>query len=274
MRIEAHAKVNLGLDVKYRRDDGYHEVDMIFYEISVADIIDIEKRDEPGIVLTCSDPSLENENNLAYRAAALMFDCFGERNGAAIHIEKHIPMQAGLGGGSSDAASVLKGMNELFGFGASPEKLRELGLKLGADVPFFIEGGCARAGGIGEKLRQIKGVPKLNILIIKPEESISTAYAYGNLKPGENAYHPDIDALENALVSGDIRKAASLMGNSLESAVADRYPIVEELKNELMERGALGSLMTGSGSAVFGIFGQDIEHVREYPDKGMYEFIG
>lgn len=260
MRTEAHAKVNLGLDVKYKREDGYHELDMIFYEVPLHDVVTVELREEPGIILSCSDPSLENEKNIAYRAAALMFETYenrnagGEHRGVFIDIEKHIPAQAGLGGGSSDAAAVLRGMNELFAFGASGEDLRGLAVKLGADVPFFIGGGCARAGGIGEKLRPLSGVPKLHIEIIKPEVNISTADVFGNLRLDENTPHPDIGLLEEALVSGDVKKAASLMGNTLESAVLDRYPVITELKKTFLERGALGSLMTGSGSAVFGIF--------------------
>ena len=254
IRTEAHAKINLSLDVVGRRDDGYHELDMVLLEVSLYEPVELSILPEPGIRLVCSDASLENEKNLAWRAAALMLERYRETRGVSITIEKKIPMQAGLGGGSSDAAAVLRGMNELFGFGASSDELRTAGLKLGADVPFFIEGGCMRAKGVGEKLTPVPCMPDLHILIVKPAESISTAYAYGNLKYGEEAFHPDIDGLLAAFSETDVPKAARCLGNSLENAVTDEYPVILSLKKSLAEAGALGALMTGSGSAVFGLF--------------------
>ncbi len=253
MRKYANAKINLSLDVKGKRPDGYHELDILFLEVPFCDVIDIGIADGPGISLSCSDPALAGEHNLAYRAASLLLDHFREERGVVISIEKHIPMQAGLGGGSSDAAAVLTGMNELFGFGASSDELRSLAVTLGADVPFFIDGGCARASGVGEKLIPVRNVPPLHLVIVKPRENISTAYAYENADRVE-VCHPDIDGFLAALTAGDIQKAASLMGNSLEDAVAGRYPVIPLLKNELLRAGAAGALMTGSGSAVFGLF--------------------
>ncbi len=301
MERKAHAKINLSLDVIGKREDGYHELDMVFLEISLHDIVRIEHSTEPGIFLACGDPSLENEKNLAYRAAQMMFDryCEGaeeqkagvlqeiknakesavknsmtsdkDPQGVKISIRKNIPMQAGLGGGSTDAAAVLVGMNELFGFGASAEELRALGKQLGADVPFFITGGCARAGGIGEKLEAIGSLPPFSLLLVKPEEGISTAYAYGNLKYGAEAFHPDIEGLVQALKEKDLKKAASLLGNSLEAAVTDRYPVISSLKESLMQCGALGSLMTGSGSAVFGLFEKE-EQAKQASERMKERF--
>ena len=275
MKIKANAKVNLSLDVAGKREDGYHELDMIFLEVPLYDTVEIEVMNEPGIRLSCSDPSLENPDNIACKAARSLMEKYGlaGKRGVGIRIEKKIPMQAGLGGGSADAAAVLKGMNELFGLNASPEELRGIGVKLGADVPFFIEGGCARAKGIGEILTPLTGLPEMNILIVKPKESISTAYAYGNLKYGAEAYHPDIEALQDALLEKDVRKAASLLGNSLEAAVTDRYPVIPVLKKELMDLGAYGAVMTGSGSAVFGLFPKGFQAVPAF-EHLVPEFCG
>ena len=256
IQMDAPAKVNLGLDVVRRRPDGYHEVDMIMQTIGLHDTVTMEPAKEPGIRLTTDHPELPvDDGNLAYRAAKLiMRAAHSENQGVSIHIEKRIPVAAGLAGGSTDAAAVLLGLNELFSFGFSGEHLEELGLSLGADIPYCIRRGTARARGIGEKLTDLPSVPRIPCLIAKPEESVSTKAVYQGLSLSERTIHPDIDALEQAVRSGELERIAPLMGNLLETVTIPMHPVIDRIKALMIKGGAAVSLMSGSGPTVFGLF--------------------
>lgn len=257
MRLKALAKINLGLDVLRRKEDGYHEVKMIMQTIHLHDEIHIHKIEEEEIRIRTNLFYLpNNENNLAYKAAKLLFDEFRLPGGVSIHLKKFIPVAAGMAGGSSDAAAVLFGINKMFGLKLSTKELQERGVKLGADVPYCIMRGTALAEGIGEELTELPPMPKCHILIAKPPVSVSTKFVYENLhandlKPEE---HPPVDAQLQALKEGDLRKLVDNMGNVLERVTVPEYPVIEELKSLMMENGALGAMMSGSGPTVFGIF--------------------
>lgn len=255
--VKGYAKINIGLDVLRRREDGYHEVRMIMQTIDIFDTLTLTKCSDPGIFLTVNIEGLEaDERNLAYKAAKLLMDekWTGGEYGLAIHLEKHIPMAAGLAGGSADAAAVLKGVNELFELGASLEELERLGAKLGADIPYCVMEGTALAEGIGEILTPVKPCPECFVLISKPPIDVPTKFVYGNLHANELLVHADIDGLLEAIDSGDAVAMAGRMGNVLETVTVSAYPVIDEIKKMMMECGALGSMMSGSGPTVFGIF--------------------
>ena len=254
--IEAPAKINLGLDVLCRRPDGYHEVDMIMQTIDLFDTVTLEKTGEPGIVLSTNRRSLPNdEGNLAYRAAKLLFEtCEDTMHGVRIHIEKRIPMAAGLAGGSTDCAAVLSGMNQLFSYGLSMEKLMELGKSLGADVPYCLMQGTARSRGIGEKLTPLPKMMACPVLIAKPGVSVSTKAVYEGLHLDEKTIHPDIDALEEDIRRQDLTAVASDMGNLLATVTEELHPEIREIIRLMENHGAIRAMMSGSGPTVFGLF--------------------
>ncbi len=255
MKKTANAKINIALQIRGLRPDGYHELDMIFLELPFGDEIEIEKT-KGGITLSCSDPAIPtDERNLAYKAAQMMMDVCPISEGVSIRIDKKIPAQAGLGGGSSDAACVLNAMNELFELDADAGTLEGMAEKLGADVPFFIKGGCARAAGKGEILTDLGAFPKCAVLVVKPEVSVSTPWAYKAFD--ERADEPakmDIEKAVWAIQNADLDELCENIGNDLEAPVIRKYPLIGEIKKEMLSLGAKGALMTGSGSAVFGIF--------------------
>lgn len=257
MRLKAMAKINLGLDVLRRKEDGYHEVKMIMQTIRLHDEIHIHKIEEDEIRVRTNLYYLpNNENNLAYKAAKMLKDEFHIPGGISISLKKVIPVAAGMAGGSSDAAAVLFGVNKMFGLKLSMEELQERGVKLGADVPYCIMRGTALAEGIGEKLTALPAMPKCHILIAKPSISVSTKFVYENLhandlKPEE---HPPVDAQLEALEEGDLKKLVANMGNVLERVTVPEYPVIEQIKGIMKENGALGAMMSGSGPTVFGIF--------------------
>lgn len=255
MKLKAFAKINLGLDVIGRREDGYHQVRMIMQTIWMFDQLEIEKSRKPGIRLSVNLPYVPADaGNLVYRAASLMMEEFSLPQGLDIRLNKFIPVAAGMAGGSSDAAAALVGINRLFGLGLSRGELMERGLKLGADVPYCIMRGTALAEGIGEKLTRLSPLPPCYILIGKPGVSVSTKYVYTNLKLDETTVHPDIDGMVAALKAGDLTGVTEKMGNVLESVTIPRYPVIEKIKDLMKETGALNALMSGSGPTVFGIF--------------------
>ncbi len=252
--IKARAKVNLALDVLGKRPDGYHNLRMVMQAINLYDRVRVGLVDR-GIQLRCNDKSLPlDENNLAYRAAMLLKDRFQISQGAVIFIQKNIPVAAGLAGGSSDGAAVLKALNELWDIGLPREGLMELGLALGADVPYCILGGTALAEGIGEALTPLRGLPKTWMVLVKPEIDVSTRWVYTHLVLDTLANRPDIDAMVRAVELGDISAVAKGLGNVLENVTANRYPVINSIKERLTKAGALGSAMSGSGPTVFGIF--------------------
>ena len=255
LNLKALAKINLGLDVLRRREDGYHEVRMIMQTIHLYDKIQIRKLPKPGIEVSTNLYYLPvNENNLAYKAAKLLMDEFQITEGVHIGLKKHIPVAAGMAGGSSDAAAVLFGVNRMFRLGLSRQQLMERGVKIGADVPYCILRGTALAEGIGEKLTSLSPAPKCPVLIAKPPISVSTRMVYENLKLDESTVHPDIDAVISAIEAGDGRTMAEHMGNVLESVTCVRYPVIGQLKDTMMRYGAMNAMMSGSGPTVFGLF--------------------
>lgn len=255
IRLRAMAKINLGLDVVKRREDGYHEVRMIMQTIKMYDKITIKKREDSEIKVKTNLYYLPtDENNLVYKAAKLILEKYEVEQGVEITLEKFIPVAAGMAGGSSDAAAVLYGINKMFKLRATKNELMELGVKIGADVPYCIMRGTALAEGIGEKLTPLKAVPKTTILIAKPSFGVSTKFVYENLVLDENTPHPDIDGIIDSINEGDIYSLSDRIGNVLETVTAKEYPQIEEIKNIMRQNGALNALMSGSGPTVFGIF--------------------
>ena len=255
MRLQAFAKINLGLDVLGKREDGYHEVRMIMQTIRMYDQLDMRKSVEPGIHLTTNKKYIPvDENNLVWRAAKLMMDTCGIMEGVSIHLHKVIPVAAGMAGGSSDAAATLVGMNRLFHCGLSKEKLMELGVQIGADVPYCVLRGTALAEGIGEKLTVLPPMPDCWILIGKPGISVSTKYVYTALDLNTDTVHPDIDGMKKALEDGNLYGITERMGNVLQDVTIPAYPEVERIKEQMKALGAVNAMMSGSGPTVFGIF--------------------
>ena len=255
MRLQAFAKINLGLDVLGKREDGYHEVRMIMQTIRMYDQLDMRKSVEPGIHLTTNKKYIPvDENNLVWRAAKLMMDTCGIMEGVSIHLHKVIPVAAGMAGGSSDAAAALVGMNRLFHCGLSKEKLMELGVQIGADVPYCVLRGTALAEGIGEKLTVLPPMPDCWILIGKPGISVSTKYVYTTLDLNTDTVHPDIDGMKKALEDGNLYGITERMGNVLQDVTIPAYPEVERIKEQMKALGAVNAMMSGSGPTVFGIF--------------------
>ena len=255
MRLQAFAKINLGLDVLGKREDGYHEVRMIMQTIRMYDQLDMRKSVEPGIHLTTNKKYIPvDENNLVWRAAKLMMDTCGIMEGVSIHLHKVIPVAAGMAGGSSDAAATLVGMNRLFHCGLSKEKLMELGVQIGADVPYCVLRGTALAEGIGEKLTVLPPMPDCWILIGKPGISVSTKYVYTTLDLNTDTVHPDIDGMKKALEDGNLYGITERMGNVLQDVTIPAYPEVERIKEQMKTLGAVNAMMSGSGPTVFGIF--------------------
>ena len=255
IELKALAKINLGLDVIGKRENGYHDVRMIMQSIYLYDTVRLEKTAEPGIVVTSNLRFLPlGEDNIAWKAAKLLKDEYGISDGVRITLNKHIPVAAGLAGGSSNAAAVLFGMNRMFGLGLSQKSLMERGVKLGADVPYCIMRGTVLAEGIGEELKPLPPMPKCAVLIAKPPVSVSTKMVYEALDAREITEHPDIDGIIDGLEKGDLRKVAGCMGNVLEDVTIRMHPVIEEIKQEMRDAGAIGAMMSGSGPTVFGLF--------------------
>lgn len=255
IRLRAYAKVNLGLDVLRRREDGYHDVRMVMQNINLFDKIFIKRRKETGISVKSNLSYLPNDKgNLAYRAAALLMDEFNVKDGVEIELYKFIPVAAGMAGGSADAAAVLYGINKLFRLGLDLAGLMERGVSLGADIPYCLMGGTVLAEGIGEKLTRLKDCPDCYFVVAKPPFSVSTKLVYEKLVLDEKTVHPDIDGIMDAINDGDVRGIAGKLSNVLETVTAVEYPDIEGIKDKMRECGALNALMSGSGPTVFGIF--------------------
>lgn len=267
IELKALGKINLGLDVLGRRENGYHDVRMVMQTLYLYDQITITKKETPGIDLKTNLFYLPvDENNLAYRAAKLLMDEFDVKEGVSIYLDKHIPVAAGMAGGSSNAAAVLFGINRMFDLGLSQQELMDRGVTLGADVPYCIMRGTVLAEGIGEILTPLPALPKCYVLIAKPPISVSTKLVYEKLDSHEIEDHPDIDGILEGLKEQDIKKIAFCMGNVLEKVTVEEYPVIEDIKNVMKEEGALNAMMSGSGPTVFGIF--DNKHLaRKAADK-------
>lgn len=255
--IKAMAKVNLGLDVLRRRENGYHDVKMVMQTVNLYDTLTLSKADE-GIVITTNTGELpSNEDNLIYKAAKLLFEYAGKIAGVSIHLDKRIPIAAGMAGGSTDAASTLLGINELYNLDLTKEELAEIGVKIGADVPYCIYGGTYLSEGIGEVLTKLPDAPECYIVIAKPGIGVSTKYVYENLHIETVEKHPDIDGMIDAIKTGSLDGVTEKMENVLETVTIKRYPEIETMKKCLLENGAENALMSGSGPTVFGIFKEE-----------------
>lgn len=256
--IKAMAKVNLGLDVLRRRENGYHEVKMVMQTVNLYDTLTISKKEDLRITITTNTCELPlNEDNLIYKAAKLLFAYTEKEYGVSIHLDKQIPIAAGMAGGSTDAATTLLGLNALYGLGLKKEELAEIGVKIGADVPYCIYGGTYLSEGIGEVLTKLPDAPDCFVVIAKPGIGVSTKYVYENLHIETVKEHPDMDGMVAAIKEGSLEGVTDKMGNVLETVTIKRYPEIETMKQCLMENGAKNALMSGSGPTVFGIFKEE-----------------
>ena len=261
LRVQAHAKINLYLDVIGKRPDGYHEIETIFHSIGLHDDIYLRKRADRQITLHCEHPHVPcDPRNLAYRAAKLLLDDTPDLSGVEITILKRIPVAAGLGGGSADAAAVLCGMNALFDLGLTPTDLMQLGVQLGADVPFCILGGAALGGGIGEILTPLPPMEEAWILLANPGFEISTAWVYQQINLSLTAPKKNVTILTRCLQNGEFFNIARHLYNGLEVPVLSKYPTVAEIKTKLNKHpGSCGVLMSGSGATVFAFMQNQVQ---------------
>ena len=251
--VEANAKINLTLDILGKRPDGFHEVAMVMQTIGLHDTLVMEKT-ERDIELSINVPWLKaDEKNLAWRAAELIRQEYGLEGGVRIELTKRIPVAAGLAGGSADAAAVLKGMNDLYGLQLDEEKLCELGARLGSDIPFCIMGGTMLATGRGEVLTRLSDMPETWVVLAKPRISVSTAWAYQNYDEQGADRHPDNEAIKQAIARGNRKAVAGLLCNVLESVTIKKYDVIAEYKQMMLDKGAMASMMSGSGPTVFGL---------------------
>lgn len=266
IRLKALAKINLGLDVTGCREDGYHFVRMIMQTIHLFDSVQMEKSKEPGIRLTTNIRFLPtDEHNIAYKAAKLLMDEFQIQEGICIDIKKCIPVSAGMAGGSTDAAAVLYGMNQMYELKLSQRQLAKRALTLGADVPYCLMRGTALAEGIGEELTRLPAVPRCPVVIAKPGISVSTKWVYDRLVLDDQTKHPDIDQLVLDIRQQNLEQLASHMGNILEEVTVSEYPVIAHIKENLMAHGALNAMMSGSGPTVFALF-EERAKAREAAD--------
>ncbi|MBQ6733467.1 MAG: 4-(cytidine 5'-diphospho)-2-C-methyl-D-erythritol kinase [Lachnospiraceae bacterium] len=262
---KACGKINLILDVTGKRPDGYHDIRTVMQTVDVYDTLTFTKNDSGLVALETPVKGLpENEDNLVIRACELMRSELGIKEGVTIDLIKEIPVAAGMGGGSADAACTLLAMNELFDAGLSKERLAALALTIGADVPYLLHGGTCLAEGVGEILTPLPAPPDCSILIAALPASVSTAQVYGELLLTPATEHPDVDGFLRALRAGDLYQMTSLMGNLLEPVTKRRVKAIDEIENTMLDYGAIGAMMTGSGPTVFGIFDRESDAVKAY----------
>lgn len=256
IELKSRAKINLSIDVLGKRQDGYHLVEMIMQTIDLFDIIKIFSLNEDKIIVSSNSSDIPTDkSNIVYKAASLIKDEFNIKKGVEIYIEKHIPIAAGMAGGSSNAAAVLVGLNKLWNLNLSEDKLRELGLQLGADVPFCIKGEASLAENIGEKLTGIDGLSEdVFILVCKPELFVSTKEIYECIDAKVIDKRPDNKLLIKLLKENDIKLLSENMYNVLEEVTKEKYPIIAEIENIMINNNALGAMMSGSGPTVFGLY--------------------
>lgn len=255
LELKAYAKINLGLDVLRKRKDGYHDVKMVMQTVDLYDVLKISELNEDEIELESSLQILPvNEDNIVYRACKLIKDEYDIKKGVKIYIDKHIPIAAGLAGGSADAAAALIGLNRMFDLNIPKEQLMEYGVSLGADVPFCIMRGTALSEGIGEKLTRLSPLPDCYILIAKPAVNVSTRKVYQSLRLDEISYHPNIDKLVKSLDKQDLKEITVSQGNLLETVTIPMHEEIMDLKVLIRRCGAVNPIMSGSGPTVFGIF--------------------
>jgi 4-diphosphocytidyl-2-C-methyl-D-erythritol kinase len=253
---KARAKINLGLDVCGRLANGYHEVKMVMQTVDIYDELEFKRRRDPDIILSVSsrDNLGDLSNNLIFKAAKLMKERYGIKQGIEIRLTKNIPVAAGMAGGSTDAATTMHAMNEMFELGLSKDQLMEQALQLGADIPFCVLGGTALAEGIGEKLSVLPAPPKASVLVVTPPINVSTKWVYEKLDIASLESHPDIAAMVEALNQGNLKGITDKMENVLEVVTQKEYPIISDIKKMMLGSGAMNSLMSGSGPSIFGVF--------------------
>lgn len=266
---KAYAKINLGLDVIRRRPDGYHEVKMIMQTVGIYDVLTFRKKEQlegsPQITIALELKETQgmafskealpcDKSNLIYKAAALIMEAYDIKEGVEITLQKNIPIAAGMAGGSTDAAAVFHGLNELFSLSMSLEDMKKLGVKIGADVPYCIMGGTALSEGIGEILTPLPAPPKAHLLIAKPDINVSTKFVYENLHADTLQFHPDIDGMVEALKAESLTGITDRMSNVLETVTVKEYPVINQIKEEMIKSGARNALMSGSGPTVFGVY--------------------
>lgn len=262
LTINTRAKINLTLDIINKREDGYHNLNMIMQSIDLFDTIHFQKIDE-GITLSCNHKYMPTDNNnIIYRAASLLKEKYDVSQGVKIELIKKIPIQAGLGGGSSNAAGTLRALNELWELSIDDKELLELSCELGADVPFCIMEGTALAEGIGEILTPVRDLPRFYVLLVKPPVGISTPWAYSKININDIKIRPDSKRMIEAINTGDRNGILKNIGNVFEKFIFPHYPELNEIKREMAEVGALAQLMSGSGPTIFGLY-QDENTARE-----------
>ena len=256
IKLKSRAKVNLSIDVLGKRQDGYHLVEMIMQTIDLYDLIEINEKDNDQITIKSTSDEIPLDcNNLVYKAANLIKKTFNINKGVEIHIKKNIPVAAGMAGGSSNAAAVLVGLNKLWNLNLSNQQLEKIGLKLGADVPFCINGGAVLALGIGEELTPIKGLTKdVCILVCKPDLFVSTKEVYECIDSKDIDKRPNNKFLIECLKNEDTRQLAENMFNVLEGVTMDKHPVIQQIKDIMTNNRALGAMMSGSGPTVFGLY--------------------
>ena len=256
LNYKARAKINLGLDVCRRLENGYHEVKMVMQTVDIYDELEFKKRNDPDIILSVNSRDYlgDLENNLIFKAAKLMREWYNISQGIEIKLRKNIPVAAGMAGGSTDAAATMIAINEMFELGLSKEELMERAVSLGADIPFCILGGTALAQGIGEKLSSLPAPPKASLLVVKPPIMVPTKWVYENLHLDKLEKHPDIDGMIDALKEGNLRGITERMENVMESVTEQAYPIITDIKKMMLGNGALNAVMSGSGPSIFGVF--------------------
>ena len=275
LELKAYGKINLGLDVIRKRADGYHDLDMIMQMVDVYDDVILTKMEGEDIVVRTDAAVLSNgTDNLAYMAAKMLMEEFEITQGVEIKIRKRIPIAGGMAGGSSDCATTLIGINQMFDLGLSQKELMERGVKLGADVPYCILGGTAIARGIGEILTPLPAPPKCHVIIAKPPVSVSTAFVYGNIQPDRIEKRPDIEGMVDAIKKQDLYKLSEQLYNVMEDITVPEYPIIQEIKAVMLDNGALNSIMSGSGPTVFGLYddkNKAEQTVEQLKTKGLTE---
>lgn len=256
LNYKARAKVNLALDVCRRLENGYHEIKTVMQTVDIYDELEFKMRSAPDIILSVDSKDYlgDLENNLIFRAAKLMKEQYSIRKGIEIYLKKHIPVAAGMAGGSTDAAATMLAMNEMFALGLDREKLMEQAVRLGADIPFCILGGTALAQGIGERLKPLPAPPQTALLVIKPAIMVSTKWVYEHIRVNELEKHPDIDGMVEALEQGNLKGITDRMENVMETVTQNKYPIIKEIKELMLENNAMNAIMSGSGPSIFGVF--------------------
>lgn len=269
IELKAYGKINIGLDVIRKREDGYHDLDMIMQTVGVYDDVIISREDGTQTyeieVSTDADILPNDKGNLAFMAAKVLMEAYDIKSKVKIHINKRIPIAGGMAGGSADCAAVLRGVNQLFQLGLTDEQLQEYGVKLGADVPYCIVGGTKRAQGIGEILTDLPTPPKCYVIIAKPDAFVSTKFVYSHIRPAQIENHPDIDGIIESIKAGNLYGMCEKIANVMEDVTIPEYPIIQKVKDILKSNGAVNALMSGSGPTVFGIY-DDEEKAKQSMD--------